>query len=145
MKTLLVFFVILGIVIGTLAFSLFMPMAASLALLFYLLIGGSFIYNNVRNRKLRTRWQKAPVLADSPKFDDFFWQLTLVNQDWYIEKILQKEGLLRLIAKYETEIVQIWQNSEMAREDKIEKSNLCLKRLKTLSYTLDFNYGLRPY
>ncbi len=145
MKTLLVFFVILGIAIGAFAFSLFMPMAASLALLFYLLVGGSFVYSCVRNRKLRTQWQKAPILADSPEFDDFFWHLTLVNQDWYIEKILHKEGLLRLIAKYEAEMTQIWQDSETAREEKIEKSSICLKRMKSLSYTLDFNYGLRPY
>ena len=54
-------------------------------------------------------------------------------------------GLLRLIEKCEAEIVQTWQDTETDREEKIERNDRCLKRLKVLTGMLDFNYGLRPY
>ena len=145
MKTLFAFFAILGIAGGILAFCFFSPVIAAFALFLYLLVGGSYIFSFAHNHNLRKKWLAHPILPDSPEFDDFFWKLTLINQDWYIEEILHRKGLLRLIEKYEAEIVQTWQDTETDREEKIERNARCLKRLRTLIATLDFNYGLRPY
>lgn len=145
MKTLFAFFAILGITGGILAFCFFSPVIAAFALFLYLLVGGGFVFSFAYNHGLRKKWLADPILPDSPEFDDFFWKLTLVNQDWYIEEILHREGLLRLIEKCEAEIVQTWQDTETDREEKIERNDRCLKRLKVLTGMLDFNYGLRPY
>lgn len=145
MKTLFAFFAILGIAGGILAFCFFSPVIAAFALFLYLLVGGGFVFSFAYNHGLRKKWLADPILPDSPEFDDFFWKLTLVNQDWYIEEILHREGLLRLIEKCEVEIVQTWQDTETDREEKIERNDRCLKRLKVLTGMLDFNYGLRPY
>ena len=145
MKTLFAFFAILGIAGGILAFCFFSPVIAAFALFLYLLVGGGFVFSFAYNHGLRKKWLADPILPDSPEFDDFFWKLTLVNQDWYIEEILPREGLLRLIEKCEAEIVQTWQDTETDREEKIERNDRCLKRLKVLTGMLDFNYGLRPY
>ena len=136
MKTLFAFFAILGIAGGILAFCFFSPVIAAFALFLYLLVGGGFVFSFAYNHGLRKKWLADPILPDSPEFDDFFWKLTLVNQDWYIEEILQK---------CEAEIVQTWQDTETDREEKIERNDRCLKRLKVLTGMLDFNYGLRPY
>lgn len=127
------------------AFCFFSPVIAAFALFLYLLVGGGFVFSFAYNHGLRKKWLADPILPDSPEFDDFFWKLTLVNQDWYIEEILHREGLLRLIEKCEAEIVQTWQDTETDREEKIERNDRCLKRLKVLTGMLDFNYGLRPY
>ena len=145
MKTLFAFFAILGIAGGILAFCFFSPVIAAFALFLYLLVGGGFVFSFAYNHGLRKKWLADPILPDSPEFDDFFWKLTLVNQDRYIEEILHREGLLRLIEKCEAEIVQTWQDTETDREEKIERNDRCLKRLKVLTGMLDFNYGLRPY
>lgn len=145
MKTLFAFFAILGIAGGILAFCFFSPVIAAFALFLYLLVGGGFVFSFAYNHGLRKKWLADPILPDSPEFDDFFWKLTLVKQDWYIEEILHREGLLRLIEKCEAEIVQTWQDTETDREEKIERNDRCLKRLKVLTGMLDFNYGLRPY
>lgn len=145
MKTLFAFFAILGIAGGILAFCFFSPVIAAFALFLYLLVGGGFVFSFAYNHGLRKKWLADPILPDSPEFDDFFWKLTLVNQDWYIEEILRREGLLRLVEKCEAEIVQTWQDTETDREEKIERNDRCLKRLKVLTGMLDFNYGLRPY
>ena len=145
MKTLFAFFAILGIAGGILAVCFFSPVIAAFALFLYLLVGGGFVFSFAYNHGLRKKWLADPILPDSPEFDDFFWKLTLVNQDWYIEEILHREGLLRLIEKCEAEIVQTWQDTETDREEKIERNDRCLKRLKVLTGMLDFNYGLRPY
>ena len=145
MKTLFAFFAILGIAGGILAFCFFSPVIAAFALFLYLLVGGGFVFSFAYNHGLRKKWLADPILPDSPEFDDFFWKLTLVNQDWYIEEILHREGLLRLIEKCEAEIVQTWQDTETDREEKIERNDRCLKRLKVLTGMLDFNYGLSPY
>ena len=145
MKTLFAFFAILGIAGGILAFCFFSPVIAAFALFLYLLVGGGFVFSFAYNHGLRKKWLADPILPDSPEFDDFFWKLTLVNQDWYIEEILHREDLLRLIEKCEAEIVQTWQDTETDREEKIERNDRCLKRLKVLTGMLDFNYGLRPY
>lgn len=145
MKTLFAFFAILGIAGGVFAFCFLSPVIATSALFLYLLVGGGFVFSFARNHSLRKKWLADPILPDSPEFEDFFWKQTLINQDWYIEEILHKEGLLRLIEKYEAEIAQIWQNTETDREEKIERNARCLKRLRTLTGMLDFNYGLRPY
>ncbi len=145
MKTLFSFFATLGIVGIFLAFCyLSMPIAA-LVLICYLLIGGIFFACFAHNIKLRKKWRVSPVPWDSPEFDSFFWNLTLVNQDWYIEEILHREGLQQLMEKYETEIIRLWQDTTLDREEKIERTSCYLKRLKTLSITLTFNYELRPH
>ena len=95
MKTLFAFFAILGIAGGILAFCFFSPVIAAFALFLYLLVGGGFVFSFAYNHGLRKKWLADPILPDSPEFDDFFWKLTLVNQDWYIEEILHREGLLK--------------------------------------------------
>ena len=145
MKTLFAFFAILGIAGGILAFCFFSPVIAAFAHFLYQLVGGGYDFSFAYNHGLRKKWLADPILPDSREFVDFFWKLTLVNQDWYIEEILHREGLLRLIEKCEAEIVQTWQDTETDREEKIERNDRCLKRLKVLTGMLDFNYGLRPY
>lgn len=109
----------------------------------FLIIGGIFAYMSIIDRQNRKRWKENPVLPDSPEFDDFFWQMTLLNQDWYIDNILKKDGLKFLLEKYESQIRQIWQEPDMEPADKIAMSNTYVKRLQALLHIKEFNYELK--
>ena len=104
---------------------------------------GGVVYGHYRNRCLRKMWLKNPIDTASEKFDDFFWNLTIANQDWYVEKLLKEEGVKKLLDKYEKKIKQIWNDVSLSRYQKAVKSSFYAKRIKLLSYVLEFNYQMK--
>ncbi len=61
------------------------------------------------------------------------------NQDWYIEHILKEEGVKQLIQKYETTIREIWNDRDWEISEKIERSSVYVKRLKSMLAIQEFN------
>ena len=104
---------------------------------------GGMVYGHYRNRRLRKMWLENPIDIASEKFDDFFWDLTIINQDWYVDKLLKEEGIKILLDKYEKKVKQIWQDTSLSRYQKAVESSVYAERIKLLSYVLEFNYQIK--
>lgn len=143
MKTLMIFTVLSAIASGSCFW--FFSYSFAFFLFFIFLALNLFLWLTLYNQKQRQKWQLNPLFSDSPQFDEFFWKLTISDQDWYIEHILGKKGLEDLIKDYETIIKKIWNDPESKTSEKMEKSSLYAKRLASLITTMDFNYGLRAH
>lgn len=104
---------------------------------------GGVVYGHFKNRNLRKKWLENTMNPASENFDDFFWNLTITNQDWYIDNLLKEDGLYLLLGKYENKIKQIWHDEMLSHYQKAVKSSVYLERIKMLSYALEFNYHLK--
>lgn len=139
MKNVITILAVITLIAAGICFYLFPFAVAMIFFVIYLVITGIFVYGYWHDGKLQEQWLRSPVLPDSPQFDDLFWSMTMSNQDWYIEHILKDEGMKQLIQRYETTIREIWNNRDGEISEKIEKSSVYMKRLKSMLITQEFN------
>ena len=139
MKNVIIILAIFTLIAAGICFYLFSFAVAMTFFVIYLIVVSMFVYRNWHDEKLREQWLQSPVFPDSPQFDDLFWNMTMSNQDWYIEHILKDEGVKQLIQKYETTIREIWNDRDWEISEKIERSSVYVKRLKATLTIQDFN------
>lgn len=139
MKNVITILAIFTLIAAGICFYLFSFAVAMAFFIIYLIVTGIFVYSYWHDDKLQKQWLQSPVFPDSPQFDDLFWNMTMSNQDWYIEHILKDEGMKQLIQKYETTIREIWNDRNWEISEKIERSSVYAKRLKAILTIQEFN------
>lgn len=145
MKKLKILFVAVQAVVAVLMYC-FMPAAlATILFLIFLFVCSLFFAHYLYTQKLHAEWLKQPVLPEDLQFDDFFWRLTISNQDWYVDNILKKEGLEKLIVRYNEELTAIWQKKDLDLREKLAETSVYCGRLQTLTSIREFNYELQRH
>ena len=141
MKHLALIAVLCNIVADALFFA-YLPEKQAYFFAFILAFASVLIYLVLMQQMNRRYWKKNPIEIDDPRFDSFFWNMEMVNQDWYIDNILKEDDLQTLINRYEDEVKGIW-TSDIEVADKIEKSKVYVGRIRTLLTIIEFSH-LRP-
>lgn len=106
--------------------------------LIYLITAGAIMLTHYQHNKRRQQWKDDPMDCTTADFDDFFWGLTIYNQDWYIEEILTAAELKAILERYEVTIRQIWQEPDMEIWEKLERTSTYMRYIKSLLCTLEF-------
>lgn len=88
--------------------------------------------------KQRKQWKAAPIPPDIKKFDDFFWNLLISQQDWYLENIYTKDDIKDLISQYSAKISKIWADKDLGLQKKMEMVKTYMHRINLLIYHLDY-------
>lgn len=82
-------------------------------------------------------WKKNPILPSSEEFEEFFWSMDPIEQKWYIDQFLKPEDLKALIEKYQQQITQISQTSNLQKEQtRMMRENI--QKLNVLMFSLEF-------
>lgn len=88
--------------------------------------------------KQRKRWKTAPIPPDIKKFDVFFWNLLISQQDWYLENIYTKDDIKNLIGQYSAKISKIWADNDLGLQKKMEMVKTYMQRINSLIYHLNY-------
>ena len=139
MKNVITILAVLTLIAAGICFYFFPFAVAMIFFVVYLIVVSIFVYCYWHDEKLQERWLQSQVFPDSPQLEDMFWSMTMSNKDWYIEHILKEEGVKQLIQKYETTIREIWNDRDWEISEKIERSSVYVKRLKSMLAIQEFN------
>lgn len=88
--------------------------------------------------KQRKQWKAAPIPPDIKKFDDFFWNMLISQQDWYLENIYTKDDVKNLISQYSAKISKIWADNDLELQKKMEMVKMYMRRINSLIYHLNY-------
>lgn len=139
MKKIKILFAASQVVIALLLYCFFPAGPATFIFLACLFVCGLCFGHYLHTQKLRARWLKMHLSPDTPEFDDFFWQLSPSNQDWYADVVLKKEGVNNLIARYDRELAAVWQDNTLSLQEKIDETAVYSGYLQALSHIREFN------
>lgn len=140
-KSKIIALVVAGVVFAPVAFYSLGLGVTIIVLSFYVVFISIYMIAENRDKKLHQEWIKNPKKIGNAEFDNFFWNLNIHNQDWYVENILREKGLRELIDHYEITLRQIWQECDMPVWEKLMISNDYFKRLNSLLIMHEFTYG----
>lgn len=88
--------------------------------------------------KQREKWKAAPVPPDITKFDDFFWDLLISQQNWYLDNIYTKDDIKDLISQYSLKINKVWSDKNLGLQKKMEMVKMYMRRINSLIYHLNY-------
>lgn len=94
----------------------------------------------VHDKNLRREWLKEKILPGDARFDDFFWSLSIHNQNWYMDEVLKENGVRTLLSMYEERATQLWNDKNCPLLQKMDEAQILIERMRTLSYMIEFNY-----
>ena len=100
--------------------------------------GCIYIANYRRQQKQKIYWLRHPIAYDAPEFDNFFWELPLSSQDFYLHRIVKENGLNFLVDKYLKKLETIWQDPNLDLYQKTETSRTYWNRLSALAIIWNF-------
>lgn len=99
-----------------------------------------FIWTTNDKIKQRQKWLDNPIPPNVNEFDNFFWDLTINQQNWYLSNIYSKNEVISLINQYEEKIKELWRDSTEDLYDRIRDAQDIEEKILTLMYFVDF-YG----
>jgi len=92
-----------------------------------------------QRKKLYASWREQPYPVCCQEFDDFFWDLSEYDRDWYFEEILTEFDREQLTEYYLEKMVEIWHNEELEFGEKVDESGVFYTYAKDFACLLEWH------